>query len=366
MEINVTQENLSRALAAISRVANSKAGLPILGNILFRTEGSRLLVAATNLEIAATYYVGAKVTKQGDITLPARLISDLVSSLPKDVITISCKGLVATIKSGKFSSIMTGVETSEFPELPSIDESEAVSYNIAIDEFKQAVGQVIIATSSDTARPVLTGVYWHSIDGKLYLTGTDGYRLAERRLVDTKSEIDAVIPTTTLQEVLRVITDSTEQIDILFDDSQVRFRVGEAEITSRLIEGKYPPYRQLIPEKSDIVIQVRADNLSQIVKVAGLFARQSGGGVTVTANAEENQIQVHSIASDAGENTSVADAKVTGSGDITLNSRYITDALNSLDGDVIEFRFGGKLLPCVLSVVSKDPNYIHIIMPLKS
>ena len=366
MELSVTQENLARALTAVARVASSKTGLPILGNILLRTEGTRLLVAATNLEIAATYYVGAKIAKQGELTLPARLVGEFITSLPKGTVELSSKGTSMTITSGNYSSIMSGVETTEFPELPSIDEKEAVAYTIATADFKQAVNQTIITTSNDTTRPVLTGVYWHSVDGELYLAGTDGYRLAERKLLKTKSEIAAIVPTSSLQEVLRTITDTVDEIEVLFDESQVRFRVGDAEITSRLIDGNYPDYRQLIPAESETRIELPSAEFSRIVKIAGLFARESGGSITLTADADAGRLSVHSIASELGENTSTADATISASGQITLNSRYIAEALSVLDGEKIEFRFSGKLSPCVLSVVEKNPNYVHIIMPLKS
>ena len=174
MELSVTQENFARALSIVGRVASNRTGLPILGNILLRTDGTRLLVAATNLEIAATCYVGAKIVKQGDITLPARLVSEYVGSLPKGTIELSSKGTSMTIASGNYSSIMTGVDAAEFPELPSIDEKQAVTYTIAEADFKQAISQTIITTSNDTSRPVLTGVYWHTDGGQLYLAGTDG------------------------------------------------------------------------------------------------------------------------------------------------------------------------------------------------
>ncbi len=366
MELSVTQENLTRALTVVGRVASSRATLPILSNILLRTEGNRLLVAATNLEIATTCYIGAKVTKQGELTLPARLVAEFIASLPKGTIDIVAKGTSMTLSSGKFSSIMSGVEATEFPELPSIDEKEAVIYKIAATDFKQSVNQTVIASSSDTSRPVLTGVYWHSIDGDLYLAGTDGYRLAERRLMKTKSTIQAIVPASSLNEVLRTLSDGIEEIEVLFDDTQVRFRVGEAEITSRLIDGSYPDYRQLIPNESETVVTLKTDEFARIVKVAGLFARDSGGSVTLNADADAKTLSIHSIASELGENTSSADATVTASGQVTLNSRYISDALGVLDADMIQFRFSGKLSPCVLTTVEKSPNYTHIIMPLKS
>jgi len=366
MELSVTQENLSRALTIVGRVSSSRAGLPILGNILFRTEGNRLLVAATNLEIAATYYVGAKVTKQGSITLPARLVTEFLSSLPKDTVTLSVKGTRMTITSGKYTSVVNGTDAEEFPELPAIDDKEAVHYTIAPHDFKQAVNQTIIACSADTSRPVLTGVYWQSIDGALYLAATDGYRLAERKLLDTKSQIAAIVPATSLQEALRTVSDSVESIEVVFDNTQVRFRAGEAEITSRLIDGNYPDYRQLIPTSSETIVTLAAGEFGRVVKIASLFARESGGGITLNADAEEKQLSIHSIASELGENTSTATADVSASGRITLNSRYVSEALAAIEGEHIEFRFSGKLSPSVLSAAEKSPNYIHIIMPLKS
>lgn len=366
MELSVTQENLARALAAVGRVASSKAGLPILSNILLRTEGNRLLIAATNLEIAATYYIGAKVSKQGSITVPARLISEFAASLPRGTVDISTKGAHMTITSGSYTSVINGVEAEDFPELPAIDESVSVKYTLSALDFKQAVSQTIITSSSDATRPVLTGVYWHSHDGWLYLAATDGYRLAERRLVKTKSEIAAIVPTSSLQEALRTLNDSVDEVDVLFDDTQVRFRVGEAEVTSRLIDGKYPDYRQLIPKKSETRAELDSSEFARIVKVAGLFARESGGSVVVTVDADEQKISIHSVASELGENTSSSAAKTEGGGQVTLNSRYISEALSVIEADTIAFEFSGKLSPCVLTSSEKHADYTHIIMPLKS
>ncbi len=366
MELSVTQENLAKALSNVGRVASSKTGLPILSNILLRTDSNRLLIAATNLEIASTQHIGAKIVTPGAITIPARLVSEFVSSLPKGTVELKVTENHLHISSGSFSSVINGVVADEFPELPTIDETSSIQYSISTLEFKQAVSQTIITASSDSTRPVLTGVYWHSFEGHLYLAATDGYRLAERRLVETTSEVAAIIPTTTLQEVLRTITDDVSEVDMLFDETQVRFRVGESEVTSRLIDGNYPDYRQLIPASSETNATLNASEFVRVTKIAGLFARESGGSVTLTADKEKQQLSIHSIASELGENTSSAPAAVTADGQVTLNSRYLGDALSVIEGNEVEFRFSGKLAACVLTAKSKDVNYKHIIMPLKS
>lgn len=366
MELTVTQENFARALSAVGRVASTKTQLPILSNILLRTDGNRLLVAATNLEVATTQYIGAKIVKPGAITVPARLISEFVSSLPKDSIELKVVNNNIHLKSGNYTSVINGVIADDFPELPTINEKSSISYSINIEDFKQAVSQTIITASSDSTRPVLTGVYWHSFEGQLYLAATDGYRLSERRLVETTSEVSAIIPVQTLQEVLRTIVEDSDTVDILFDETQVRFRINEAEIISRLVDGNFPDYRQLIPKQSDINAVVNKQEFVRVTKIAGLFARESGGSVTLTVDADKKTVSLHSIASEMGENTSELTAEVTSSGQITLNSRYLSEALSVINDETIELSFSGKLSPCILKSTQKDTNYYHVIMPLKS
>ncbi len=366
MELSVTQENLSKALAAASRVASTKTQLPILSNILLRTDNNRLLVAATNLEIATTQHIGAKIAKPGSITIPAKLVAEFVSSLPKGPVELAVKADHLHISAGGYKSVINGTVADDFPELPVIDESSSVQYSINSDEFKQAVTQTSLTASNDSTRPVLTGVYWHSHEGSLYLAATDGYRLSEKKLFETSSEVAAIIPTSSLQEVLRTMSDDVNEIDVLFDETQVRFRVGDSEVTSRLIDGNFPPYRQLIPETSETSVTIDKSEFVRITKIAGLFARESGGSVTLNASADENSLAIHSIASQLGENTSQSNAEVTADGQVTLNSRYLADALSVVTGDSVVFRFSGKLSPCVLQTAGKDVGYQHIIMPLKS
>ena len=350
----------------MGRVASNKTQLPILGNILLKTDKNRLLIAATNLEIASTQYIRAKITKEGSITVPSKLIVEFLSNLPKDNVELEVKDNNLHIKSGNYKSIINGFIADDFPELPVIDEVNSVHYIINVSDFKKAISQTIITSSHDNTRPVLTGVLWYSYEGYLYLASTDGYRLSEKKLLKTKSIIKSIIPTTTLQEVMRNITENITEIDIIFNEKQVAFRVGESEITSRLIEGNYPDYRQLIPTSSDIEVTIANQDFSRITKISGLFARDSGGSITITADKENQILSIHSIASQTGENTSSSTAEVSEDGKVTLNSRYLSEALSVLDSDMVSFKFSGKLSPCIISSNNTDSDYKHIIMPLKS
>lgn len=366
MELSVTQENLARALGGVGRVASSRAGLPILGNILLRTDGSRLLVAATNLEIATVYHIGSKISTPGAITVPARLINEFISSLPGGTIELKVTGSQLSITAGRYSSVINGMSADEFPELPTIDEKTSLLYKIGTADFKQAISQTIITASNDSTRPILTGMYLQIIDDAIYIAATDGYRLAERQLLPANGELSAIIPASTLQEVIRTLSDDTSEIELLFDETQVRFRMNSIEITSRLIDGKYPDYRQLIPASSESTVTINTAEFTRITKIAGLFARGSGGSITLTTDQEKQTISIHSVASELGENTSSAEAKVTGSGQVTLNSRYLSDALSVIGTDTVEFCFSGKLAPCILLPQNDNSGYKHIIMPLKS
>ena len=254
----------------------------------------------------------------------------------------------------------------EFPELPSVDEEKAVNFEFSAEELKRAVSQTAIASSSDATRPVLTGVLWQVYEGELYLAATDGYRLAERRLSKAEGEMSAIIPTTTLHEVVRSMTDDTESIMIYFDETQVGFKTASLEIVSRLIDGKFPDYRQLIPKSNETEVEILKSDFSRIAKISSLFARESGGGITLVASSEKELLSIHSIASELGENTSEATAKVSNDGEVTINSRYLLEVLGVVQGEELEFAFSGKLAPCVLREKTKKPDYTYIIMPMKS
>ena len=372
MKLIVTQENLTKALQVVGKVASGKTPLPILNNILFRTDNNRLLLAATNLEIAITEYVGSKIETEGSLTVPARLMSEFISNLPKGNVSLSVDGTKLHIKSGAYQSTINGMLPDEFPALPEIIALQEVS--VATTILKRAIQQTVLVASNDDTRPILTGVYCHSFEGKLYLAATDGYRLAERELGPTEAEISAVIPASTLQDVLRVMTEEMDEVKMIFDENQVRFLLDDVEITSRLIDGTFPSYRQLIPAKRDIMAVIDKDEFNRITKIASLFARESGGSITLKTDIENQKLSINSIASQLGENTSEADAKITAKSDlaeendgvVTLNSRYLLEALTCLDSPSIAFSFSGKLSPCVLTTGDKTSGYKHVIMPLKS
>lgn len=366
MKIKVTQEKLSKALNNISRIAISKVTLPILNNVLIRVDQKKVSLTTTNLDMAVVDYLPVSSSEDGVITVPAKLLAEFISNLPKGENTeITLKNNKITIKAGDYSSVVNGTPADDFPELPEIDEKKAVVYKIGVEEFKTSLAQVIIATSSDLTRPALTGVYFNTSDHVLRIAATDGYRLAEKKLINkVESEVQAVVPASSLQEVLRSISDDVEEVEISFNDDLVRFRLGEIEIISKLIDASFPDYQRLIPKDPEIKIDLNREELVRVTKLAALFSRSVGGSIVCEA-VEPDTFSVKSIANEFGENDSKIKTSVTKSGKINLNSRFLLDALNALEESTISFQFSDHVAPILLKNQKKN-DYIHIVMPLNS
>lgn len=363
MKLQVTQENLNRALGTVSRVANTRGTLPILANVLIKTHNNRLSLAATNLDIAITHHIGAKVSEEGAITVPARLMQDFISSLPSGVIDLELTDSKLHIATDQYESTVNGIVADDFPVMPAIGDGK--TWKVSGELLKKGLQQVVFAASADESRPVLTGVLVHSSGGKLYLAATDSYRLAEKEIGSSKDDVNLLVPATAMHDLLRILGDGEEAVQVTHDDQQVLFTVGDVELVARLLEGKYPDYRKLIPEKFAVGVVLKRADFLNITKVSSLFARESAGSVTLKVDEAKQAVSIRSIASQLGENTASANGKVTGNGEITLNSRYLLDALQALNSDDVSFGFNGKLeATCLRDAGNSD--YTHIIMPLKS
>jgi len=364
MKVTIKQERLAHALMLAGRIATSRAALPVLANVLLKADRNKLILTTTNLEIAISQTVSGKIEKPGSLTVPARLLSDYIASLPSDSIELTGNGAKLSIQADHYSSTINGVPAEEFPELPKITGGNR--FKIDAVELKTAIQQTIFAASSDETRPILTGGYVHTHDGKIWMASTDSYRLAQKQL-PTKPDTDfkLIAPAGALSDMVRIIGDEMGMVEVIYDETQIQFQFNDSNLITRQIDGQFPDYRQLIPKDSDVKFTIAKDEFTNITKVASLFARESAGSITLDVNEKDQQVSITSVASQVGENTSAASAKIEGSGKVTLNSRYLLDALNVIEGEQVSFRFSGKVSPCVLSSVAVK-DYTHIIMPLKS
>lgn len=353
----------------MGRVVSARASLPVLSNVLLATDGNRLRLSATNLEIGINYWIGSKVDQQGSLTVPARLFAEFVSSLPHGNIELSGVDNVLTVKSPHYESKINGISADEFPVIPTVTTDPVLTLSAPV--FRDALAAVVVAASADEARPVLAGVYMYVDDGSLFVVATDSYRLAEKRLELPEGAPEAfsvLVPARTMQELVKLLGESEGEVEIYVDENQVMFRIADVELVSRLIEGQFPLYRKIIPEKAETSFDIATAELARITKVASLFARESAGSVKLEVKLE-GEVSVASNDSEVGGNTSSAECEVSGEdGEISLNARYLTDALTATKSAMVTVAMSGKLSPCVISPAGEGAtdDYIHIVMPLRT
>ncbi len=365
MKASILRENLAKALSVCGRVVTTRGSLEILSNVMISTEAGRMKISATNLEVGVNYWVGAKVENEGAITVPARLITDVISSINSEKVSLELEDMTLHVNSDTDKLSIKGISIDEFPLIPSI---ETTAFKISSKLLREALSQVTFAAALDEARPVLSGVYFLVDGDTLTLAATDSYRLAERVIKLEKKvadKVEVIIPARALIELSRTLADITGDIKVCVNDNQVLFAADEVEFTSRLIDGNFPNYKQIIPEGNDTKAVVSVSALSGVLKVASLFARENANSINIFVRSK-GKIEVSATSSQVGDSSSTIEAQVEGKdGDISFNGKYILDVLSNVKEENVEFEISGKLNPGVIRLEGKK-DYTYIIMPLRS
>ncbi|MBI4220386.1 MAG: DNA polymerase III subunit beta [Chloroflexi bacterium] len=373
MWVTVLQENLSKALGTVGRAVPSRATLPVTLNVLLQTDSSRLKLTATNLEIAISTWVGAQVEHDGAITIPARLLTEFVNSLPNDKIQIELsdhpKGISLTC--GRFQARMAGTDAEEFPPIPTV--SDGVIARVPAGELKGAIARVAMAAATDDSRPVLTGIKVEIEGEDLTLAAADGFRLGVDMVKLAKPFEDKagfIIPAKTFQEVQRIIGGPDEEVELTVagNKSQVLFRLSNTEIVSQLIQGNFPDYAKLIPTSTGTEATVDLPDFQQAAKAASIFARDGSGIVRLHVVPGEDggsgKMTVASKAEELGDNVSEIDAQVKGdAAKVAFDARFLLDVLNVLDKGEVTL---GTTTPSSPGVIRSKahPGYTHVVMPM--
>lgn len=368
MKLQILQENLEKAVSTTSRFASTRAQLPILGNILISTKKSKIYISSTNLEISASVQVGAKIEEEGEISIPAKVISELVANLPRETVSLSSEKEQLKVSVSGFSSTVLGMNSLDFPKIPNtVDKEKSIS--LKQEEFVKALSQVSFATSMDETRPILTGVLFLFEKNSLSLVATDGFRLSRKTFSlksGTFSGKSVVIPKGVLGEFSRV---TTEDGEILFNvqekEKQIIFGIGDTILTSRLLEGEYPDFEKIIPKSSSTKILLDKEEFARAVKLASIFARESANIIKIKVLKDIVNISAESSA--AGSQETKVDAKVEStekSFEIAFNYRFVEEFLRSVAGEEVKMEFLSVSSPGVFTDTS-DSSYLHLIMPVK-
>ncbi len=373
MKLSCLQENLSRGLGVVGRAVATRTTLPITNNVLLATDQSRLKLVATNLEMAISYWLGAKVEEEGAITVPARLLTEFVNSLPNDRIDINLSPRTKTLglKCARFEARISGVDAKDFPPIPTVE--EGITTSVEVEALRQGISQVVFAAASEESRPVLTGVDAQFDNDLLTLAAADGFRLAVYKLplttpVSQKTEV--IIPARTLAELNRLMTDGEETISITVNPnkSQALFRLKDTELVSQLVQGTFPQYAQLIPQSYNTRAIVDIAEFLRATKTASIFARDGSGIVrlVMTSGGEltPGKLTISARSEEIGDDVGEIDAVVEGEeAKIAFNGRYLVDVLSALRETQIALETTNPSSPGVIRPVGVD-NYVHVVMPM--
>jgi len=371
MKVSCSQEDLSKGLAVVGRAVATRAVLPITNNVLIATEGSRLKLAATNLEIAISCWIPATIEKEGTVTIPARLLTDFVNSLPSGRIdmALSPRSKSVELRCARHEAHISGLDPADFPAIPKI--TDGTNVKVKPNDLRLAINQVVFAAAAEESRPVLTGVHAEFEGEQLTLAAADGFRLAVRKVplakvVDTKTAI--IIPARSLNELTRLISEQEEPVELTVNaqKSQVMFHLRNVEMVSQLIQGTFPNYSQLIPKSYSTKAVVKLSEFLRATKSASIFARDGSGIVRLQIMPRDGKgkIAISARAEEIGDNLGEVDATVEGEeAKIAFNSKYLMDVLGVLSKDDVALETTTSSSPGVIRPVG-DESYIHVVMPM--
>jgi DNA polymerase III subunit beta len=375
VKVSCLQETLQRALGQVSRAVATKTALPVLSNVLLATDDGRLKIAATNLEIGITTFVPAQVEEEGRITVDARLLSEFVNTLPNDTVQLSSDRVrfSLAVQCGRDKAAINGIDADDFPVIPTVS-GEAFTAVVDPQLLREMIGQVELAAAADDSRPVLAGVLTRFEGTTLTLAAADGFRLAVRQAElpnAVESKFDVIVPARAYRELARIISDSTEplKLSITPNQSQLLVRVGDTEFLSRLIEGTFPDFRQIIPREFGTTVEVGRDAFVNAVRRSSYFARDNNDVVRITVkpgdgDLDPGTIEISATAAERGNSQSYVDSSVSGPElQIAFNARYLADVLGVIrQGQVMLGMNGGNQAGVVRAAGADD--YTHVIMPM--
>ncbi len=367
MKVTVLQEELTKALSLASKFVNNKAQLPILGNILFSTSGTKLYLSATNLEMSLSTSIGAKVDEEGEIAIPSRVVLELVGNLGKGQILLNAKKEKLKIEKDGFFADVLGVNTSDFPFIAKNLEGSLI--NFPTEEFLDVLSQIIFAVSEDQSRPVLTGVLFIFDKNKLTLVATDGFRLSMRSMSLKENLPEGfsqkiILPKSSLSELVKIAA-GTKEISFTYkkEENQVIFEVGDSIVATRIIEGDFPNFEKIIPKTKNTSINISKEDFLRAVKLSSVFARESSNSIKLVV--KNGSVELYAESSSSGREQNIVEVKSEGPEiEIIYNFKFLEDFLNSCKGEDVVVEFTDTTSPGVFRDVTRA-DFLHLIMPVR-
>jgi DNA polymerase-3 subunit beta len=364
MDIVVIREKLKEGLDIISRAIGEGSQLPVLKNIMIEAGKNKIILTATNLEIATRFYVAGKVIEEGKITVPGNIFSGLISAMQSERINISLKTGSLEIKSDNYKAKIQGTSAEDFPIIPKIKEkSEFIEIDQAI--LKEAIAQTSIAAQFSDIRPELSNIYLSFGIDFITFAATDSFRLAEKKLSDKQfktninKEFSCLLPLKTANELLRILKEDGT-VKIYKDENQILFESEQWDCISRLGEGRFPEYKQIIPKSFASEAVIERNEFINAVKLTSILSSVN----EISLKPREKAIEIISGDLSSGENDYLLAAKITGKmSAIGFNWKYLSDGLKSLRGSEVYLGMNDENKAALIKTPN-DPSYFYILMPI--
>lgn len=366
MKVICTQENLKNGLATVGRIISPNNTLPILNNILIKTENGQLKISSTNLEVAISTQIRCKIEEEGEVTVLAKTVTDLVNNLPNKNIQLLTENGQISLEAENYHTTLKTLPSEEFPLIPQVENRETIT--IDGTELKKALDEVVFAASTNQTQPEISGVFLSFKENMLKVVATDRYRLAERK-ISLNQEVshpqDVIIPHKTALELARITGAGKSPVEIVLNETQISFTIDQTQIISRLIDGQYPEYENIIPQDFSTKIVTEKQALINALRAGGIFSLNTNS-IKLEYSGEKDALTVVAESSDLGKSVVDIPSKVDGeSGFLILNYRYVLDCLGSIETPSVILKITNDSAPSLILPEGQD-NYIYLVMPIKS
>src|SRR3989344_1639755 len=377
MKIEVLKENLKTNILISERVVGKNLSLPILNNVLLTTSNNFLSLVSTDLEVAIKLWILVKIIKKGSVVVPAKFLSQFISSLANEKITLEAKEQNLYIECGSVKTYIQGHSPEDFPIIPEFKDADYIE--VEGKKIYQGLSQIIDIASQNQSRPEISGIYFSFFKNQIKIVATDSFRLGEKNILleeflkkFTEKEYSCILPQKSAREIMNMLENKEGLLRIYFSGSQILFEImmkeinhPQIQITSRLIDGEYPNYQDIIPSKFKTHIILKKDEFLNQIKTASLFSGKVNE-IKISINIEKQEVNIFAKSVDVGENTSALPAKIEGESlEVSFNYKYILDGLLNIKSSEIIFDISKEEGPCIIKPVG-DTSYIYVVMPIKS
>jgi len=377
MKIEILKENLKKGLAIVEKIVGKNLSLPILDNVFINTEDSFLNLSSTDLETAIRFWVLAKIVKKGKVVVPAKLFSGVVSSLPDEKIIIEEKNQGLFVECKNFKNQIQGFNPEEFPIIPEFKDTEFLE--VDGKRFCQGLTQVVDVASFSQSRPEISGIYFIFSKNTIKIVATDSFRLAEKTIIldkPIKKDTSFILPQKPTKEIINILGDKDGNIKIHFSPNQTMFESlmeeapgghphPQVQIFSRLVDGEYPNYEEIIPKKFKTQVVLKRDEFLNQIRTASLFTGKVNE-IKIKVKPQSKEVEVFAQDPDIGESQSSILAKIEGEPiEAAFNYKFLIDGLQNIKSSEVIFDLSKEDGPCILKPMG-DASYLYVVMPIKS